>query len=249
MLDQINRDDGTALLRGAGLGVEEAFQWLEETQTRVFGNSELSTEARDCGRLCKTARDWLEGLPLKSERDLKQEHAGSLLVRETAGLCWRFTRAWRKELFVESERIAGSFPRLETLAESASKLCPGVYPSQQELQVEQNKLLRDKDGLELHQGMLFAQWFSDPEHGQRMIRSMRRPTARALGLQEEILKTGKADLEYARVEIENGTGTLFFSNPEYLNAEDDTTLEPSETAVDLVLLHPEVMSECSGGIR
>ena len=139
MLDQINRDDGTSLLRGAGLGVEETFQWLEEAQTRVFGNSELLKEARDCGRLCKTAWAWLETLPLKSERDLKQEQAGSLLVRETAGLCWRFTRAWREELFVESERIAGSFPRLETLAESASKLCPGVYPSQQELQVEQNK--------------------------------------------------------------------------------------------------------------
>ncbi len=240
MLDQISHNDGTAILCGAGLGTEEASQWLEEAQTRVFGNSELSTEARDCGRLCQTARAWLEGLPLKSERDQKQEQAGSLLVSETAGLCWRFTRTWRKELFEESERIAGPFPRLEALAESAAELCPGVYPSEQELQVEQKKLLRDKDGLELHQGILFAQWFSDPEHGQRMIRNMRQPSPRALELQEEVLKTGKANLEYARVEIENGTGTVFFSNPTYLNAEDDTTLEPSETAVDLVLLHPEV---------
>ena len=103
---------------------------------------------------------WIEGLPLKSERDQKQEQAGSLLVSETAGLCWRFTRTWRKELFEESERIAEPFPRLEALAESAAELYPGVYPSEKELQVEQKKLLRDKDGLELHQGILFAQWFS-----------------------------------------------------------------------------------------
>ena len=51
MLDQISRDDGTAILCGTGLGTEEASQWLERAQTRVFGNSELSTEARDCGRL------------------------------------------------------------------------------------------------------------------------------------------------------------------------------------------------------
>ena len=73
-----------------------------------------------------------------------------------------------------------------------------------------------------------------------MIRNMRRPTQRSLELQEEFLKTGKADLKYSRIEIVNGAATVFFSNPEYLNAEDDTTLEPTETAVDLVLLNPEV---------
>ncbi len=240
MLDQILRDEGIPILQDAGLKTEEASQWLENVQTRVFGNSELTKEAHDCERLCQTARACLQKMPLKSERNLKQEQAGSLLVQEMAGLCLRFTRAWRKTLFEESERIAGPFPRLEALAESASKLCPGIYPSQKEILTEQNKLLRDKDGLELHQGILFSQWFSDPELGQKMIRNMRRPTQRSLELQEEFLKTGKADLKYSRIEIVNGAATVFFSNPEYLNAEDDTTLEPTETAVDLVLLNPEV---------
>ena len=80
-----------------------------------------------------------------------------------------------------------------------------------------------------------------------MIRNMRRPTQRSLELQEEFLKTGKADLKYSRIEIVNGAATVFFSNPEYLNAEDDTTLEPTETAVDLVLLNPEVKVWCASG--
>ena len=240
MLDQINRDEGVNLLQQIGLDAEDAFQWLEKAQTLVFGHSDFKKESLDCGKLCQTARDWLEALPLKTERESKQEKAGSMLVRETAGLCWRFTRAWRKELFQAAERKAGSFPRLDALAESASELCPGIYPSKKELLAEQQKLLRDKDGLELHQGMLFSQWFSDPELGQRMIRNMRRPTEKALELQEEIIKTGKADLKYARVEIENGAGKVYFHHPEYLNAEDDITLEPAETAIDLALLHPEV---------
>ena len=240
MLDQINRDEGVNLLQQIGLDAEDTFQWLEKAQTLVFGHSDSKKESLDCGKLCLTARDWLEALPLKTERESKQEKAGSMLVRETAGLCWRFTRAWRKELFQAAERKAGSFPRLDALAESAAELCPGIYPSKKELLAEQQKLLRDKDGLELHQGMLFSQWFSDPELGQRMIRNMRRPTEKALELQEEIIKTGKADLKYARVEIENGAGKVYFSHPEYLNAEDDITLEPAETAIDLALLHPEV---------
>ena len=75
MLDQINRDEGIPLLQDAGLKAEEAFQWLEDAQTRVFGNSELAKEAHDCGRLCQTARACLEKMPLKSERNLKQEQA------------------------------------------------------------------------------------------------------------------------------------------------------------------------------
>ncbi len=87
MLDQINRDEGVNLLQQIGLDAEDAFQWLKKAQTLVFGHSDFKKESLDCGKLCQTARNWLEALPLKTERESKQEKAGSMLVWETAGLC------------------------------------------------------------------------------------------------------------------------------------------------------------------
>ena len=40
--------------------------------------------------------------------------------------------------------------------------------------------------------------------------------------------------------IEGEVGYVYFKHPRYLNAEDDETLGPMETAIDLVLLHPDV---------
>jgi thioesterase DpgC len=67
-----------------------------------------------------------------------------------------------------------------------------------------------------------------------------RPTDAALERLEELEATGRVDLGRATVERRGRAGFVELRNPRHLNAEDDTTLAPFETAVDLVLLDPAI---------
>ncbi|MBC8258475.1 MAG: enoyl-CoA hydratase/isomerase family protein [SAR324 cluster bacterium] len=242
MLEQINFKSAKEVLQEVIPEVQKTNAWLERLQTSLLSKTETRffKAAADSGEMCETARKWLNRLPLKSERNEKQLQAGKLLVNAMAGLCWKFTRTHRSRIFAEARKSCKRPFRLEALAESAAELCPGVYPSLVELGAEQSLFLRDKDGLELHQGMLFSQWFSDEEIGNILIRDMRQPLPESLDRVDELLKTNVLDLEYARIEIYGEVATIFLKNANYLNAEDDSTLGATETAVDLALLHPEV---------
>lgn len=242
MIAHIDADAGRYKLLQAGINPAAVDSWRKRHQSlRFSGNPDnFENDAADAGKLCREARTWLKSLPAKSKRDESQKLAGETIVHWMAALCSGFTQSYREELYERAVDGCTDNPRLDRFAEEASKLCPGLYPSRAELSEEQTLLLRDKDGLELHQGVLFSQWLADPRIGQALIRDMRRPTMRALASLEELTHTGSLDLKYARIVIEGEVATVYMTNPEYLNAEDENTLGPTETAVDLALLHPRV---------
>ncbi len=242
MIEYFDTDTAGERLLKAGLKKEKAETWLKRHQSMRFSGApeDFEKAAADAGELCREARSLLKTMPLKSARDETQAHAGEILVRLMSGTCLRFTNAFRAELYERASSRRGDNPRLDQLAEEASLLCPGLYPSQEELLAEQTQMLRDKDGLELHQGVLFSQWFAEQRIGRELIRNMLRPTVRAVDSLAELMRKGSLDLEYARIVIEGEVGAVYMSNPKYLNAEDENTLEPTETAVDLALLHPGV---------
>ncbi len=70
--------------------------------------------------------------------------------------------------------------------------------------------------------------------------AMLRPKPEAEALLEALRAQGTLELDTVRVEVHGACGYVYFRYPRYLNAEDDETLADQETAVDLLLLHPEV---------
>src|SRR5438034_657124 len=87
---------------------------------------------------------------------------------------------------------------------------------------------------------IFAQMLADRETGTHLLTSMLRPTPAAIERLGEFVKQGVVDLGNARVEARGAAGYVFFTHLDSLNSEDDETCGPCETAVDLVLLHPEL---------
>jgi thioesterase DpgC len=69
---------------------------------------------------------------------------------------------------------------------------------------------------------------------------MLRPTAAARARLDAFRREGALDLGLARVERRGSVGIVSLRNPRFLNAEDDATLGPLETAIDLVLLDPAI---------
>ena len=130
--------------------------------------------------------------------------------------------------------------RLEELVYEAAERVPGLVPTRAEMEPERARKLADKEGLELAQGLLIAEFLQVPRTGRHLVESMLHPTQLALDHLDELRTNGTVDLGHARVTRQGRAGLLELCNPRHLNAEDGNTLDETEAAVDLVLLDPEI---------
>jgi (3,5-dihydroxyphenyl)acetyl-CoA 1,2-dioxygenase len=130
--------------------------------------------------------------------------------------------------------------RLEELVYAAADRVPGLTPTRAAMDAERERPLADKEGIELAQGLLLAQFLALAREGTHLVNAMLRPTAEALERVAEFRRTGVADLGQVRVTRRGRAGILELSNPRHLNAEDGTTLGPMECGVDLILLDPAI---------
>jgi enoyl-CoA hydratase/carnithine racemase len=130
--------------------------------------------------------------------------------------------------------------RLDELVYAAAERVPGLVPARAELDAERERPLAEKHGIERAQGLLLAEFLALPEQGSHLLSAMLEPTPLALTRLDELRRTGTVDLGPARVTRQGKAGILELSNPRHLNAEDGTTLGPTEAAVDLILLDPEI---------
>jgi thioesterase DpgC len=135
--------------------------------------------------------------------------------------------------YTQQLRVAG------LLAEAAERV-PGLVPSATELAAERDRALPDKDGIELAQGLLVAHVLALPGPGRHLIGAMLRPLPEAIDRLPGLRATGTADLGPVRLTRQGRAGLLELRNPHHLNAEDDLTLGPTECAVDLILLDPDI---------
>ena len=130
------------------------------------------------------------------------------------------------------------FLRADDLCRLAAEQHPGLLPSKEELEREGALLQRDKKGLEKRQGEFLAQVLGDPAAGTHLCHAMLLPLERSKDLLDAYLKKGELDLGGARVQRVGAASVVTMHNPRHLNAEDETTLGPLETAIDLALLDP-----------
>jgi (3,5-dihydroxyphenyl)acetyl-CoA 1,2-dioxygenase len=130
--------------------------------------------------------------------------------------------------------------RLDDLLYEAAERVPGLVPTRAEVEVERQRKLADKTGVELAQGLLASEILAKARIGRHLVESMLRPTPLAEQHLDELRRAGRVDLGPARVTRRGRAGVLELSNPRHLNAEDGTTLPETEAAVDLVLLDPEI---------
>ncbi|MFH1603037.1 MAG: enoyl-CoA hydratase/isomerase family protein [Pseudomonadota bacterium] len=243
MIDEIPVPERSSRLLGAGLPEAAVATFLDEWESACAepadaGIGSLARDSTRLGQVCRQGRALLARLPPKSKRNTNEKAAGQTAVHLLADAVWRFFRAYRKPIYDALTRQRTRALRVEELAWEGADLLPGILPTRAELAQESLSLQMDKDGLEIHQGLFFGQLLSDREIGLHICSAMLLPTAAALDRQEQFERTGKLDLGAVRVEAVGQTGYLYFHHPRYLNAEDDDTLSPQETACDLILLHP-----------
>jgi thioesterase DpgC len=126
------------------------------------------------------------------------------------------------------------FVRLDELCRRAAE--KGALPSADELAAEARLPLKEKQGLEKAQGGFLAEILDDPTAGSHLCHAMLLPHPRTAEKLAEFDRIGRLDLPGARLERQGKAATLAMRNPRYLNAEDESTIEGMEIAVDVALL-------------
>jgi len=180
----------------------------------------------------------LERLPARPARSAAEQSAAEMLLGLGRDARREFLRAHAAAAYDSLTGDRSRFVRVDALCAAAAEAFPGLVPSGAQLAREAPHLQRDKDGLEIDQGLFLAHVLSDPRAGRHLCHAMLLPRGDAVALLPKLEHDGALALPGARVERRGRAAHVCMTNPRVLNAEDGTTLEGFETAIDLALLDP-----------
>ncbi|HYN12902.1 MAG TPA: enoyl-CoA hydratase/isomerase family protein [Burkholderiales bacterium] len=128
------------------------------------------------------------------------------------------------------------FLRVDELCRRAADAHPDLLPTPGQLEAEARLAQKDKSGIEKAQGEFLAEVLADPGCGLHLCHAMLLPREDSRPRLAEYESKGFLNLGAVLLERQGKASVLTMSNPRFLNAEDETTLDAFETAVDLALL-------------
>lgn len=226
----------TQVLEGAGLSPSEIDDWARSAPQEIDA---FAPAAQALSQFLTRGAALQERLPLASRRSEVEQAAAEGLSAALTDARIAFLAAHADQLYDELTERRSKPIRVEWLVNDAAVLVPGLVPGHPEMEAERALPLADKRGLELAQGLLIEHVLALPDAGRHLVESMLAPTPEALEHLDEFRARGVADLGRARVTRQGRAAVLEICNQRHLNAEDGSTLGPTEAAVDLILLDPE----------
>jgi thioesterase DpgC len=130
------------------------------------------------------------------------------------------------------------FVRIEDIVLTAAEVYPGLVPTREQLAAEASRRLKDKAGLEIDQSLLLAHILAHPRCGTHLCHAMLLPRPETAAALATLDAQGFVDLGPVRVERHGQAVHLLSTNPRYLNAEDQGTIDAMEIGVDVATLDP-----------
>jgi len=197
--------------------------------------------ANDCARYSRyweTSAARLARLPAKPRRSAQEAEAAEAIKREARAARSGFLSAHVEAVYDRLTQNRSRFIRVEQLVYDAASLVPGLVPTRAQVAAESALLQRDKDGLEIDQGIFVSAVLASASAGRHLCHAMLLPRPEALARLPELERSGRIDLGAAEVFRKGRASYIIQKNPRHLNAEDDTTLAAAEIAVDLAILDP-----------
>lgn len=231
--ESANADDVVKSLGQAGLSETEGRAWM--AQAPVAGKGFVQDRAA-FGAFWKLAQGLLDKLPAKARRSAAEQQAGHLFLDAARESRERFLRSYVTEVYDELTTQRQRLVRVEDLASIAAHAFPGLVPAPALLAQESQCTQRDKDGHEIDQGLLFSHILAHEVAGMHLCHAMLLPHPKSQALADEFKKAGRVDLHHVFVEREGRAAIVNLNNQKYLNAEDESTVEAQELAVDICLL-------------
>jgi len=225
--------DLTALFERAGLAAASVAAWRDAAPPI---RKDRRADSAACSNFWALGKALLGGLPAKAARNPDQAQAGETIHRECRKVRERLLAAHVEALYDALTADRTAFLRVDALVERAAKLVPGLTPDASELAAESARTLKEKEGLEFDHGILLSHVLAHPALGSHLCHAMLLPRVGSHDLLAQFAKDGSVDLGTAHVSRMGKAAVVELRNPAALNALDETTLAPLETAIDIAIL-------------
>ncbi|MBI2756395.1 MAG: enoyl-CoA hydratase/isomerase family protein [Chloroflexi bacterium] len=200
----------------------------------------VQAHAERLASLLAGGRAVLDALPRKPLRSASEAADAATIIEAARSARAAFLRQYVEDVYRSLTSGYTRFLRADELVYTAAEWFPGLTPSRAEVAAERERLQKDKDGVEVDQGLFLSAVLSHPRAGLHLLHAMLRPRDESLERLEHFVRTGRADIGSTVVQREGRAGYVFHANPGYLNAEDDSTTDSLEIATDLVILDPSI---------
>jgi thioesterase DpgC len=229
------RRDINDILQRAGLPASVVAAWTK-AGLRLTGALRRDTAA--ASKYWRQGTGLLAKLPQKLKRTPEQQVAADLILSEGRQSREEFLARHADAIYRKLTRNLAAFRRVDDLVYDAAKLVPGLVPTRKQVDSESVLVQSEKDGVEVDQGIFLAQVLALPDAGMHLCHAMLMPKTESIDRRDEFLKRGVIDFGPARVERQGKSAVVTVKNPRFLNAEDDETLDDTETATDIAILDP-----------
>jgi thioesterase DpgC len=196
----------------------------------------FDADVAECSAYWRATTELLDRLPPKTKRDHRSAQAATAVHAAARHIRVRFLDTHGEALYRALTADLGRYVRVAPLVYEAAERVPGLVPARAAVARELERKQSDKEGVEVDQGLLLGRWFARPHIGAHLTLAMCVPKPGSIARLEEFARTGRLDLGKASVERRGQAAIVTLENPASLNAEDETTLDPFETAADVALL-------------
>ncbi len=230
-----DQGDPRVTLEHAGLPPRGVALWLN---AKPQFRDKFKRDAAAGTRFWRAGTNLLAKLPKKPLRTVEQQLAADIILFRCRDARERFLAAHAESVYRKLTNRLEKFLRVEELVDEAAKLVPGLTPAPRQVNAESRLMQSEKDGVEIDQGIFLAQVMALPESGMHLCEAMLRPKMEAIERMPEFISKGVIDFGPARVERQGKAAVVTVNNPRFLNAEDDDTLDDTETAADIAILDP-----------
>jgi thioesterase DpgC len=193
--------------------------------------------------------DLIRRCPPKPKRSPAEAEMAQALLAAAREQRERFLRAHVEALYDELTGNRARFVRLEDLVLAAADAVPGLVPTAVQVAAEAELLQRDKDGVEIDQGIFIAHVLASATAGRHLCHAMLLPRAETADRLKELDANGSVDFGTVSVVRRGKAAVVTATNARFLNAEDNSTLDAMEIAVDIAILDPKTdIAVLRGGV-
>jgi thioesterase DpgC len=221
------------LFTRAGLPRDTIVAWraADSTATRDYRR-----DADTFSRRWRLGAELMEKLPRKPARSAAEVAAAAAILEADRASRERFLAAHVETIYRRITKDYAEFRRVETLVHDAASALPGLVPDRTRLAQDGDIQQRHKDGVEIDQGIFLAHVLAHPAAGAHLCHAMLLPRHDLLPHREAYEKSGLLDLDGASIERRGKASLVTMRNRRFLNAEDETTIDDLEIAIDLATL-------------
>ena len=235
LIDQNPRSEAFVIFDRAGLPRDLVAGWLDSDDALA------ADFRRDCEKFSQRwsmGAELLARLPIKPARsDAQQAAVVAVMERDRAARA-KFLAAYAETVYRRLTADLTKFKRLEDLVNDAATAVPGLVPDQQQLARENDLQQKDKDGVEIDQGIFLSHILGHAACGSHLCHAMLLPRPEATEYSRRFRQSEKIEFAGATLERRGMAAQITMRNPRYLNAEDESTLDGLEMAIDVATRDP-----------